>query len=259
MKCYTVNKTGIVASVIAASMALALIAIGCNENYQIVGMVSTPYTIDSIIAKRANTDDQDDKYKSKEPLPDPNDLIKDWEKPIFALFVSGRQHGYIEPCGCTGLDRQKGGLMRRHTVQQLLKNRGWDLISIDAGNQIKRFGQQPGIKLRHTYDVLCNVMKYDVIGFGVDDLKTPTIDLLQTIANVVDSSNPFVSANVDIMGADMQKPFMVLERGGKKIGVTHVLCDEHIAKLKANADLNLKGAPTVLTSLCRNFRRNIAI
>ena len=25
------------------------------------------------------------------------DLVKDWEKPEIVLFISGRQHGYIEP------------------------------------------------------------------------------------------------------------------------------------------------------------------
>jgi hypothetical protein len=42
------------------------------------------------------------------------DLIKDWDKPDFAIFYTGNQQGYIEPCGCTGLENQKGGLMRRH-------------------------------------------------------------------------------------------------------------------------------------------------
>ena len=30
-----------------------------------------------------------------------------WEKPDVTLVVTGQQHGYIEPCGCTGLDRQE--------------------------------------------------------------------------------------------------------------------------------------------------------
>ena len=69
-----------------------------------------------------------------------DDLVKDWGKPKFVLFISGRQHGYIEPCGCITLARQKGGLMRRHAVQKMLQARGWDVVSIDAGNQVRRFG-----------------------------------------------------------------------------------------------------------------------
>ena len=167
------------------------------------------------------------------------EILKDWEKPVFTLLVTGRQFGYIEPCGCTGLFNQKGGLMRRHRVQQLLLKRGWNIVPIDAGNQIRRFGQQPVIKLHHTYDGLCNVMKYAAIGFGPEDLKIPTIDLVQTMSNIGDFG-PFVSANVDLMGAGLQKQFIVVTENGKKIGITHALDDESIAPLKGNTELEFK-------------------
>src|SRR5436309_3560352 len=41
--------------------------------------------------------------------------IADWPKPVVALVITGQQMGYIEPCGCTGLENQKGGLARRQT------------------------------------------------------------------------------------------------------------------------------------------------
>ena len=51
--------------------------------------------------------------ETQELVGDPEDLVKDWEKdlgkPKFVLMVTGRQHGYIEPCGCITLARQKGG------------------------------------------------------------------------------------------------------------------------------------------------------
>ena len=40
-------------------------------------------------------------------------LFQGWGKPDVALLITGRQHGYIEPCGCTGLTNQRGGLARR--------------------------------------------------------------------------------------------------------------------------------------------------
>ena len=40
-------------------------------------------------------------------------IAADWPQPQAVLFVSGQQHGYLEPCGCTGLENQKGGLIRR--------------------------------------------------------------------------------------------------------------------------------------------------
>ena len=182
---------------------------------------------------------------------DENDLLKEWEQPVFTLLVTGRQYGYIEPCGCTGLFNQKGGLMRRHQVQQLLKKRGWEVVAIDAGNQIRRFGQQPVIKLHHTYDGLCNVMKYAAIGFGPDDLKIPTIDLVQTMSNVSNDFDQFVSANVDLMGAGLQKQFIVAERNGKKVGITHALDDATVAKLKNNPELEFKPLDQSLKTAAR--------
>ena len=43
-------------------------------------------------------------------------LFQDWPKPKLAFAITGQQHGYIEPCGCTGLANQKGGMARRHTL-----------------------------------------------------------------------------------------------------------------------------------------------
>src|SRR5437868_1882580 len=67
----------------------------------------------------------------------------DWPKPDVALVITGQMIGYIEPCGCTGLENQKGGLARRHTfIRQLAGDRGWPIIPLDVGSQVKRFGKQ---------------------------------------------------------------------------------------------------------------------
>ena len=194
-------------------------------------------------------DDEHAKSNSDSKKENENDLLKEMKKPLFAMFLTGRQYGYIEPCGCTGLFNQKGGLMRRHRVQQILQERGWELVSVDAGNQIRRFGQQPVIKLQHTLRGLCNVMKYDAVGFGPDDLKIPTIDLLQTISNIIEDEGPFVSANVDLMGAGLQRTSVIVERGGKKIGVTHLLDDEITASLKGNSELEMKSVAEAMKTV----------
>ena len=90
---------------------------------------------------------------------------KTWQKPDVTLVVTGQQHGYIEPCGCTGLERQKGGMARRFTLMKQLREMGWNLLPVDAGNQVRRFGQQPSIKLQQTVKAL-KQMEYQVVGFG---------------------------------------------------------------------------------------------
>ncbi|MCA9181336.1 MAG: hypothetical protein KDA51_07775, partial [Planctomycetales bacterium] len=68
-------------------------------------------------------------------------IAVDWPVPQAVLFVSGQQHGYIEPCGCTGLENQKGGLIRRDTLLKELRERGWEIIPVDVGNQVRRIGR----------------------------------------------------------------------------------------------------------------------
>ncbi len=56
---------------------------------------------------------------AKAPRREP--LFAGWPKPHLALFITGQQHGYIEPCGCTGLTNQKGGLVRRFACKKQLE------------------------------------------------------------------------------------------------------------------------------------------
>jgi hypothetical protein len=193
--------------------------------------------------------------KDSRPTPKAEDLIKDWEKPEFAIFVSGRQHGYMEPCGCTGLANQKGGLMRRHSAMKVLKERGWDLVPIDSGNQVRRFGQQPILKLGKTYQALCGVLDYDVIGLGPDDLKLPSIDLCQAMLDCPEGEQRFTSANVEVVAPDVSQKFEIIEAGGKKIGVTMVLGDEHLEALKQNDDLAIVSATDGLTKVVPEIQK----
>ena len=144
MKTKQNNSTWYLSFAVASSIVIGCIVAGCNQSpsvFSIAGpaTIIAPASIGELVDDDDEKSDEKDKgrkYRSKKTFPPPSDLMKDWKKPDFALFITGRQHGYIEPCGCTGLDRQKGGLMRRHSCQLELKSRGWDLISIDAGNQI---------------------------------------------------------------------------------------------------------------------------
>jgi hypothetical protein len=147
-----------------------------------------------------------------------------WEKPDVALFLTGRQHGYIEPCGCTGLASQKGGLSRRHTLMKELTAKGWPLVALDAGNQIRRFGKQPEIKFQHTVSALTEKLGYKAIAWGPDDLRLPAGFLL---AMGLNQDKPvFTSANSLIIDESCSARFQIIEQGGKKIGVTAIIGTE---------------------------------
>lgn len=160
-----------------------------------------------------------------------------WGDPTLAFFITGRQNGYIEPCGCTGLANQKGGLLRRDTMLSELRERGWEVVPIDLGNQEHRFGAQASIKFTKTIEALGGTMQYAAIGLGPDDLRLPSTDLVQAIENSGANENIFASANVALFGDYLPK-VRIIERAGHTLGVTSVLGPKAMAQVN-NADAEI--------------------
>lgn len=173
-------------------------------------------------------------------------LFVGWEKPKVAFLVTGQQLGYMEPCGCTGLVNQKGGLLRRHTLTKELAEKGWDVVPIDVGNQVqvKQLNPQASIKFGRTIETMTGPIKYQAIGIGDHDLKLPSTDIIQVIANVENGEHPFVCANVSIFGEAMHKT-KVMEVNGVKIGITGVLGNEFKEQIH-NSDVEITDAKEAL-------------
>ena len=62
-------------------------------------------------------------------------IFEGWPKPNVAVVFTAEQAVYLEPCGCAGLENQKGGLKRRFTMLKELRDKGWPLIAVDGGGQ----------------------------------------------------------------------------------------------------------------------------
>ncbi|MEM8671166.1 MAG: multiheme c-type cytochrome [Planctomycetota bacterium] len=163
---------------------------------------------------------------------------KTWPKPPVTLVVTGNQHGYIEPCGCTGLDRQKGGLARRYTFMKQLEEMGWDLLPIDAGNQVRRYGRQAEIKLQQTSKAL-QQMDYRAVGFGPDDLRLGVGELLAVAAADDPESALYVSANVVLIDESLMPSNKVVSLNGAKIGVTSIL-DPEALEVETSEEIVIK-------------------
>ena len=148
-------------------------------------------------------------------------LFVNWPKPQFVFLITGQQMGYIEPCGCTGLTNQKGGLSRRHTLSKQLEDRGWPVVPLDVGNQVLRFGRQSELKFQMSSDAFKKI-GYKGVALGADDLRLPAGDLL---AQTSDADGAFLSANAALFDASLTPTHRIIEIGGKKIGVTSVISE----------------------------------
>ncbi|HET6884318.1 MAG TPA: multiheme c-type cytochrome [Pirellulales bacterium] len=218
---------------------------------------SDPPAKPSASAKRATAKRSAPIKKPEKPAarPDPVEqngpIFKDWPKPKLALVLTGEQLGYIEPCGCAGLENQKGGLRRRHTFLKQLEKEGWPVIALDNGGLIRRFGREAEIKYRKTAEGL-KTMGYNAIGFGVEDLKLPG----GALASAVVESELFVSANVSLFAADFGFPqkFVVAEAGGMKVGVTGVLGDR-LQKQVTNNEVVFQPAKKALAEVVPELKK----
>lgn len=143
-----------------------------------------------------------------------------WPKPDLVLVITGRQNGYIEPCGCTGFVNAKGGLTRRFTLLEQLRARGWDVVALDVGNQVERVGRQAELKFQTTIDIL-KKMDYAAVGLGPDDLRLSFGELYAAIADVEGQEGPFVCANATLF--DVPRHYRVLQTPVGKVGITSIL------------------------------------
>jgi Cytochrome c554 and c-prime len=177
-------------------------------------------------------------YRGHE-VPDPvkanGAIFVDWPKPDVALLISGETDGYLEPCGCAGLENQKGGVKRRHTLIKQLRAGGWPIVSVDLGGLVKRTGVQAELKYTYILRALAE-MGYGAVGFGAQDLR---LDMLSLVLNMDEAPKLFTSANVALLDFDSgyTERFKVIEAGGVKFGVTSVLGKREIAELKNSEDL----------------------
>jgi len=156
-----------------------------------------------------------------------------WSPPRAVLVLTGELDGYIEPCGCTGKENQKGGLSRRQNFLRALEAAGWPVAAVDLGGQVRRFGRQTEIKFQSIAEGL-KAMGYDGVGLGPADLRLPTEGLVASVAAVGDAPTPFLSSNVGLYGLDtgITPRFRIVAVGGLKIGVTAVLGDRQAAAVR---------------------------
>lgn len=163
-------------------------------------------------------------------------VFQGWQKPQVAIVFTGELDGYIEPCGCTGKENQKGGLSRRQNFLRAMESAGWPIVPVDLGGQVRRFGRQSEVKFQSIADGL-RQMGYAAVGFGPADLRLPAEEVVAAVAAVGDVATPFVSANVGLLGldADITPRHRIVKAGGRTIGITSVLGDAEAKQVRNDA------------------------
>ncbi len=196
------------------------------------------------------------KRPAADPLGNDRPIFAGWPRPVAALFISGEQLGYLEPCGCAGLENQKGGLTRRHVLIRRLRRQGWPVVAIDLGAQVRRFGQQAVLKYRRSLESLVT-LGYSAVGFGLQDLRLSTPELVAVVANIDPEANPLVAANVDLFeqGSGFVARQRVVPVAGRRIGVTSIVGKTLLRQLH-NDDLVLSDPVEALEEILPALRRS---
>jgi len=213
--------------------------------------VEDPGGPDSATTPKPEEQQKEPKQQAETAKEDPGGkrepLFVGWMNPSVVLFLTGQQQGYIEPCGCTGLSSQKGGLSRKHTLARELVERGWEIVPLDVGNQIRRFGRQAEIKFHFTVHGMKDI-GYRAIALGVDDLRLSAMALFAEMPGMGVQSAPFVSANATVFDPSAAPPFQVVEAGGKKIGITAIVGADWQSKISSR-DIGLTDPEQALTKV----------
>ena len=149
-----------------------------------------------------------------------------WPKPEAVLMISGEQHGFFEPCGCTS--SQMGGMARRADLLKRLNDVDWDVRGIDLGGLPRRTVRQAQIKFETSLKALRD-LRYVAVGLGPEDLRLQPDFLLSQI-DPDDASDEvrFVSANLvfyDSPELGIPVPSRIVEFGGRRVGITSVLSE----------------------------------
>ncbi|MCL2623355.1 MAG: hypothetical protein FWD31_06785 [Planctomycetaceae bacterium] len=161
-----------------------------------------------------------------DPIAANGKYFEDWDTPQLAIVFTGGLDGYVEPCGCAGIDKMKGGLSRRSTFFKELRAKNWPYIAIENGGLVKGFGRQEELKFSSMIvPSIVDQMKYDAIGIGPNDLRLSGDTLLPYTTSSPDDPSVFTSANVGVFGFNpvLTAPYRVIEKHGVRIGVTSII------------------------------------
>lgn len=209
----------------------------------------------------ANASSADDDDHSAAPVANASALRpkqempwESWDQPELAVLLTGEQHGFFEPCGCTA--DQLGGMSRRADLVRRLKEAGWNITGVDLGGLPRRSGRQAVLKAQTSLKAL-TALEYLGAGLGPDELKLGIDGLLDIhLQEGEDKTVRFISANVRLLdGAIEELPVVSVtkEINGVKVGVTSVISQLKSRQVFPMGDAEYSPAEPALESVLSQF------
>ena len=201
-----------------------------------------------------------------DPIEANGPIFVDWPKPTLAIVISGELDGYLEPCGCAGLENQLGGLKRRHTLIKQLEADGWPLVQARPRRPDQTHAAcRPKSSIATPWSRSSKSATH-AVGLGANDLKLGNVDAL-----AVRHDEPRRREEPDRLGQRRHlrtrgvgriwastRRYRVIEAGGKRIGVTSVLGAKHARPLKNIADIAIADPAEALAQVAPAARRREA-
>jgi hypothetical protein len=134
----------------------------------------------------------------------PDRLCTGWPRPDLALVISGEQHGYLLPCGCSR--PQLGGLERRYNFLEQVRGLGWPVAAVDLGDVPQR--EAPAhlrdnvlrIAKYKTSMKALKLMGYSAVGIGayeMDEIEQPLDKTINEFALNNTGAPYLLAANLD--------------------------------------------------------------
>ncbi len=226
----------------------------------VLGMLTVWLSVSGCGNDPANSFNPPDEETQSNPSPEGNQPKKfaftQWDQPAAVLILSGQQHGYLEPCGCS--ETQSGGLARRADLLNKLKAKNWPVAGLDLGSSLRLVKSKSGVSIEGTalqnkpqeklkLDTLLKSLKalnYTGMGLGYEELllSQGDIDLLynsyqpQLNSNGQNVRPAFLGANILLYETEEIGPnrTQIIKLGEIKIGVTAIAGNEIRKKLYGN-------------------------
>jgi len=142
------------------------------------------------------------------------------------ILYTGSTQGNFEPCGCGGVS--EGGLSRRATVVEKLRERYPHLLLVDTGDLVSRDNAE--IQLEYLAQAY-HLLGYDAVLPGEVELGLGA-EKLQAVARKW--KLPLVLSNVKAKQDWSVPESIALTFGDKKIGIIGVIANQFFKRLSAN-------------------------